>query len=199
MKIQNKLPKSNENLHKALLDKGWVLIKEPQNMNMAAFLSIPFMIINALISIEVINIFSGISLEEFGFKEGTLTITVNWGIFIFLFFLVIFHEILHLILIPNFLKSEKTFIGLTWFGGFVVTEEEIVKSRYILITIAPFVIISIILPIMLGGLGLLTPILKMLILLNAVSSSVDILIFLLILKQVPNNVINKKQLKYGAI
>ena len=101
------------------------------------------------------------------------------------------HELIHLILIPNVVKSEKTYIGFTLFGGFVITEEEISKSRYILITIAPFVIISIILPLVLGSLGLLTVTLKFLIILNAMASSVDLLNFLLIIKQVPENAILK--------
>ena len=101
------------------------------------------------------------------------------------------HELIHLILIPNFVKSEKTYIGFTLFGGFVITEEEISKSRYILITIAPFVIISIILPLVLGSLGLLTVTLKFLIILNAMASSVDLLNLLLIIKQVPKNAILK--------
>ena len=93
-------------------------------------------------------------------------------------------------LIPNFVKSEKTYIGITLFGGFVLTEEEISKSRYVLVTIAPFVIISIILPLVLGSLGLLTTTLKFLIILNAMASSVDLL-NLLVIKQVPKNALLK--------
>lgn len=50
--------------------------------------------------------------------------------------------------------------SMTVAGGVVATEEEILKSRYIFITIAPFMIISIILPLILGVFGLLTPTLK---------------------------------------
>lgn len=101
--------------------------------------------------------------------------------------LLVFHELLHLIFIPNFIKSEKTYIGLTLYGGFVITEEEISKSRYIFITLAPFIIISIILPLIIGVFGLLTPTLKFLIILNSMASSVDILNLLLIIKQVPKS------------
>jgi hypothetical protein len=187
MKIQNKLPRYNESLHVELIKNEWIPMKEPKNLISAIFLSIPLMIINALISIGVINIFSTISLKEFGLTSDSISITINLGIIFLIVLLVILHELLHLIFIPNFIKSEKTLIGLTLFGGFVTTEEEISKSRYLFITIAPFIIISLILPLILSFFGILTSTLKFLILLNSIASSVDILNLLLIIKQVPKN------------
>jgi hypothetical protein len=187
MKIQNKLPKYDESLHLELIKSEWIPLKEPKNLISAILLSIPLMISNALISLGIINIFSTISLKEFGLTSDSisLTININLGIIFLLVLLVLLHEILHLIFIPNFIKSEKTLIGFTLFGGFVTTEEEISKSRYILITATPFIIISIILPLILSFFGLLTSSLKFLILLNSIASSVDILNLLIILKQVP--------------
>ncbi|WP_246055223.1 DUF3267 domain-containing protein [Pseudalkalibacillus caeni] len=104
-----------------------------------------------------------------------------------IFLLVVIHELLHLVFIPDFLKSKSTSVGLTIFGGFVYTEEEISKPRYILVTIAPFIILSVALPLFLGGLGWLTPTLKFVILLNALASSVDILNLIILLTQVPKN------------
>lgn len=193
MKIQNKLPKYDESLHLELIKSEWIPLKEPKNLISAILLSIPLMISNALISLGVINIFSTISLKEFGLTSDSisLTININLGIIFLLVLLVLLHEILHLIFIPNIIKSEKTLIGFTLFGGFVTTEEEISKSRYILITATPFIIISIILPLMLSFFGLLTSSLKFLILLNSIASSVDILNLLIILKQVPKKGIIK--------
>ncbi|WP_308221932.1 DUF3267 domain-containing protein [Lysinibacillus sp. BPa_S21] len=85
------------------------------------------------------------------------------------------------------MKSEKTAVGLTLFGGFVMTEEEISKSRYLFITVAPFIILSIIFPLVFSAFGLLTTTLKFLIILNSMGSSVDLLNLLLIMKQVPKN------------
>ena len=187
MKIINKLPESNQHLHLDLIKNGWVPMKEPKNLLTAILLSIPFMIVGAIISIGIINIFSFISLNDFGLTSNSISITINLGIIILLVLLIILHELLHLIFIPNFIKSEKTYLGFTLFGGFVITEEEILKSRFIFITIAPFMIISIILPFLLGVMGLLTPTLKFLIILNSMASSVDILNLLLIIKQVPNH------------
>ena len=187
MKILNKLPKSNQNLHVDLINNGWIPMKEPKNLTSAILLSIPLMIVASMISIGVINIFSSISLRDFGFTSGGISITINLSVILGIVLLLIIHELLHLMFIPNFMKSEKTSVGLTLFGGFVITEEEISKSRYIIITIAPFLIISIIFPLILSVLGLLTTTLKFLIILNAMGSSVDLLNLLLIMKQVPKN------------
>ncbi|MFE6169565.1 DUF3267 domain-containing protein [Viridibacillus arvi] len=187
MKILSKLPKSNPRLHLELIKNSWIPMKEPKNLTSAILLSTPLMIVAAIISIGVINIFSSISLSDFGLTPDAISITINLSSIFWLILLLIIHELLHLIFIPNFTKSEKTYVGFTLFGGFVITEEEISKSRYIFITIAPFIIISIILPLILSAFGLLTTTLKFLIILNSMASSVDILNLLLIFKQVPKN------------
>ena len=191
MKILRKIPNHDPSMHLELVNNKWIPMKEPKNLISAILVSIPLMIIAASISIGIINVFSSIPLSYFGLKPDGITFTINLSIFLWLFLLIVMHELIHLILIPNFVKSEKTYIGFTLFGGFVITEEEISKSRYILITIAPFVIISIILPLVLGSLGLLTVTLKFLIIVNAMASSVDLLNLLLIIKQVPKNAILK--------
>ncbi|MCL1701565.1 DUF3267 domain-containing protein [Lysinibacillus sp. Bpr_S20] len=187
MKILNKLPKSNPNLHVELINNGWIPMKEPKNLISAILLSIPLMIVASMISIGIINIFSSISLRDFGFTSGGISITINVSVILGIVLLLIIHEILHLIFIPNFMKSEKTAVGLTLFGGFVITEEEISKSRYLFITVAPFIILSIIFPLVFSAFGLLTTTLKFLIILNSLGSSVDLLNLLLIMKQVPKN------------
>ncbi|MGE7947975.1 DUF3267 domain-containing protein [Lysinibacillus sp. NPDC093688] len=187
MKILNKLPKRNPNLHVDLIKNGWIPMKEPKNLISAILLSIPLMMIASMISIGIINIFSSIFLSDFGFSSGAITITINFSIILWLVLLMSIHELLHLIFIPNFMKSEKTSVGLTLFGAFVITEEEISKSRYIFITVAPFIILSIILPLILSVFGLLTTTLKFLVILNAMGSSVDLLNLLLIMKQVPKH------------
>jgi hypothetical protein len=191
MKLVNKLPKSDQRLHVDLIKSDWVPMKEPKNLMSAILLSIPLMIVAAMISIGIITIFSSISFSDFGMTSDSISISINLGIIFWIVLLVILHELLHLIFIPHFIQSKKTYIGLTLFGGFVVTEEEISKSRYIFITIAPFMIISIILPLLLGVFGLLTPTLIFLIILNSMASSVDLLNLLLIIKQVPQHAILK--------
>ncbi len=82
MKIQNHLPRFNEDLHLELIENGWKPLKEPGSLAVSFLLSIPFMIINMLIAIGAINIFSTISFEEFGFTPDSLTITINFGFII---------------------------------------------------------------------------------------------------------------------
>ncbi|WP_226526874.1 DUF3267 domain-containing protein [Metabacillus niabensis] len=196
MKILKKLPKSKESIHMDLIRNGWVPMKEPKNVGNAILLSVPLMLVNAMITIGVINIFSTISLNDFGLTSDSFTLTINLSVILWLFLLLVLHEFLHLVFVPKFIESDKTFVGITMFGGFVITEEEISKSRYILITIAPFIIISVILPLLLSVFGLLTPTLKFLILLNSLASSVDMLNLLLIMKQIPKNAILKSNGPY---
>ena len=65
------------------------------------------------------------------------------------------------------------------------TTEKIGKGRFLLITVAPFVVFSILPAIVLGLADLLNGFLLFLIFLNAFSSSVDILNTVLIAIQVP--------------
>lgn len=187
MKIQNKLPKFSESRHEELMNNGWHPLKEPQKTSTAILLSVPLMFLCALISIGAITLFSELTLSEYGWTNETFTITIDFRIIFGLIILLIIHELLHLMFIPNFLQSEKTYVGVTIFGGFVVCEEKLSKVRFICISLAPFVTLSILLPLVLGFAGLLTPLLKFLIIFNAIGSSVDLLNLLLVLKQVPNN------------
>lgn len=188
MKIikRKQLPEFDEKLHQELIKNGWVPLKEPGSIAEAIIFSVPFMITNLFIAVMAIRIFSTVSLEEFGFTPDSFSITINLGVIVALILIIIIHELLHLIFIPNFTSSTKTYVGPAIFGGFVYTEEEIKKSRYILITVAPFITVSIILPIILGFCGILTSPLKLLILLNAMASSVDMLTLLIVIMQVPN-------------
>ncbi|WP_284141550.1 MULTISPECIES: DUF3267 domain-containing protein [unclassified Virgibacillus] len=187
MKIKIGIPKVDNKKHIKLLENGWNPLKEPKSVGRAILLSIPLMIFNAFITVGVIEIFSSISLKEFGIDptSDSLSISINLVGIVSLFLLIVIHELLHLVFIPNFIESKKTFIGFTLFGGYVLTEEVMSRSRYLLITISPFVIISIFLPILFSLLGILTPAFKIIILVNAMASSVDILNLILLFVQVP--------------
>ena len=187
MKIINKLPEYNESRHEELLNDQWNPLKEPQKVSTAILLSVPLMFLGALVTIGIIKLFSDFSLSDFGWTDNTFTLTIDFGIIFGLITLLIIHELLHLVFIPNFLRSEKTYVGVTTFGGFVVCEEEISKTRFICISLAPYILLSVLLPTILGLLGLLTPLLKFLIIFNALGSSVDLLNLLLVWKQVPRD------------
>jgi hypothetical protein len=151
--------------------------------------AIPLMILSVLPSLKIFDIFSPFSLADFGITPSQISITIDLQdlvYFIGLSVVIIFiHELLHLIFVPGFLTSDKAFLGITYFGGFAYSEEVLSKARFILILLAPFVVISILLPGILGALNLLNPLVKFVILSSAMGSGVDMLTLVLVLIQVP--------------
>ncbi|GGF13875.1 hypothetical protein GCM10010954_10790 [Halobacillus andaensis] len=186
MKLTTKLPEFNEQHHQQLIEKGWTPLKEPKKLITSILLSIPFMIINVIIAIGVIHFSAGIYFRDFGIDSSSFTITINLMSLVLFFVLLIIHEGIHLIFVPNFKKSDRTFVGVNWLVGFVYTEQSMTKRRFLLIALAPFLILSIVLPFILGALGLLTSTFKLLIIINAAASSVDLLSSSLVGIQVPN-------------
>jgi hypothetical protein len=95
------------------------------------------------------------------------------------------HELLHLAFIPGFIRSDKTYLGIVYAGVYVSTEEVLTRKRFIIISLVPFIVLSILLPLVLGAAGMLGSGLVLLALLNALGSSVDILGLLLVITQSP--------------
>lgn len=186
IKIKHKIPEFSSERHVQLIRDHWTVLREPENFVSTLVLSIPLMAVNLFITLVTIDLFIPISSSIFGIDATAISININFGVIAVLIAIVVIHELLHLAFIPGFSSSEKTYLGITYFGGFVYSEENISKMRYVLITIAPFVSISILLTIVLGSLSLLTPCIMSLIVLNSMASSVDILTLVLILYQVPS-------------
>jgi hypothetical protein len=187
MIIRNRFPRVDSERHQYLLDNQWTLVKGPKSIALTILLSIPLMFLNAFIAFWIIRTFDSITFEEFGIGSDSVDIPFNLVYLLgFVLILIISHELIHLVFMPNFIKSKKTYIGLTYFGGYVYSEEIVTKIRFIIMIIAPFFIISIILPIILSFFGLLTTFIKLIVLANAASSAVDILSLILILIYVPS-------------
>ena len=55
MKIQFRLPKFDDDSHAALIERGWIPLREPTNLVVAILLSIPLMVIAVLISVGIIS------------------------------------------------------------------------------------------------------------------------------------------------
>lgn len=185
MKIISKIPATNPQRHEELTGDGWVALKEPQSLMAAIAVSIPLAVLNLVLTIGIFWLFQPFRMRDFGFGQDGFSISISLPAIIGLLLLVAVHEMLHLLMVPNFASSDKTYAGITYWGGFVYTEEEIPRSRYLLITIMPFVIISMLLPLVLGTAGLLTNTAMALILLNSMASSVDMLTTILIATQAP--------------
>jgi len=158
MVYSKKIPPSDSNLSMTLLDNGWVKIKEPQNLFITVMISIPFMIINAAILIlfvPPIKIPLSEILEQLDNGGFTFVIDIKLLLYIVAFFVfLVAHELLHAVFIPDFIKSRKTFWGITPYGGFVSTTEELSKLQFFLISITPFVALSVILPLIFSFLGI---------------------------------------------
>jgi len=183
MKIKNGYPKFNEELHEKLLKDGWRELKEPRSFKSLVVLSIPFIIINVLIGQLIMGMFT----QDY-ILSGTITSEQFLELFVFIpIVLIVVHELIHLIFIPNFIKSENTYIGLTSFGGYVYTKEAVTKYRFCLVSLAPFVFLSIILNAILGTLGLSNAPLIAFIFFNSIGSSADIFGLTLVLLQVPKD------------
>ncbi len=190
MRYIKKIPPKDENFSNILISNGWKKIKEPPNLVMATLLSIPFMIINGIISI-IIAFYLYTPLKEllnsnpgFGITFTLDLVTLLYVVIIFLFMTI--HEFIHACFIPNVLKSDKTYWGINGFFGFVCTTEKIKKSRYIIISIMPLILLSIILPFILNIFGLLNWFTLFLCLINSMGSCVDCLNVCIVGIQVPN-------------
>lgn len=190
MKYTKHLPKTDKNLSNQLLIDGWKKIKEPSNLTLATLLSIPFMLFCSIVFSKLIfyinpeskNFFKITNCISFTIQLNLKTLIFLAGIYLF----TLLHELIHAIFISNALKSDKVYFGVRLFYGFVHTTEKISKFLFIIISIMPFILLSIVFPILLNIFGLLNKYTLFLCLLNALGSSVDFLNVFLILTQVPN-------------
>jgi len=81
MKIIYKLPKTNREKHLSLIDNKWVLLKEPKNTVIAILLSIPLMILCTFITLQIIKIFTDISLGDYGISINPINIRIEFNLF----------------------------------------------------------------------------------------------------------------------
>jgi hypothetical protein len=170
-----------------LIASHWVKLKEPGNMLTAILASIPFMALNATITLLIAGMFVPVSFEYFGIAGTLFSFQIDLLPLLFsVLGILVAHELIHLLCIPDFIRSDTTYIEIMYVGGFVYTEEQLTRTRYIITSLAPFITISLILPFILGMLNLLSPLIIGVLLLNSLGSSVDILIALLVLIQVPS-------------
>lgn len=189
MKYTKKLPTADKKLSNQLLDEGWKKIKEPSNLTLATLISIPFMFFSAFIFFRLIFYINPSLKEIFNIGDSiSFTIQFNLKTLMFLIGIYLFmllHEMIHAIFIPNALNSNKVYFGIRALYGFVYTTEKISKCRFLIISIMPFFLLSIILPILLNTLGMMNGYTILLCLINALGSCVDLLNICLILIQVP--------------
>ncbi len=186
MKYIRAIPPTNPILKKQLLEEGFRPLKEPNNLITAILSSMPFMIVNVMLCygfLRIINPQATASIHNL-LTASSWAFTIRFDYVIWLYALIVFHEVLHLVFIPNFLRSDDTFWGIKPWGGFVFTSQPLSKRRFLMVTLAPFVFLSIFLPAVLSVLGVLEGFILFLILMNAAASSVDVLNVFIIMTQV---------------
>lgn len=165
----------------------WVKLEEPKNMLTVILASIPFMALNFIITLLIAGMFVPVSPEYFGIAGTSFSFQIDFlPLVAGVLGILVAHELIHVLCIPDFIRSDTTCMGVTYVGGFVYTEELLTRTRFIIISFAPFIVISLILPLLLGMLNLLSPLIIGVLLLNSLGSSVDILIAVLVLIQVPS-------------
>ncbi len=187
IRITRSIPAGDTQKQLALTASPWVKLKEPGNFLTVILASVPFMALNTMITLLIAGVFVPISFEYFGIAGNSFSYQINLLTLVpGIVGILVAHELIHLLCIPDFIRSDTTYIGITYGGGFVYTEEQLTRTRYLLISFAPFIAISIILPVILGMLNLLSPVIIGVLLLNSMGSSVDILMALNVLIQVPS-------------
>jgi len=190
IRIASRIPDADKQKEQELISGLWVKLKEPGNSLTAILESIPFMALNATITLLIAGMFVPVSPGYFGMTGASFSFQLDLPVLLVLVSgvlgILVTHELIHLLCIPDFLRSDTTTLGITYGGGFVYTEEKLTRTRYLIISFAPFIILSLVLPFVLGILNLLSPLIIGILLLNSLGSSVDILIALHILIQVPS-------------
>lgn len=190
MKYIKNLPSTDKKISEKLILDGWARLKEPSSITKTILFSFPLMIINGIIAITI-SFYLHPDIKNI-LNRNTFSISIKLDLFsliyigIFILFMII-HEFIHASFIPNGLKSDKVYWGINGVFAFVYTTEIIKKSRYIIISIMPLILLSIVLPFILKLLGLLNGFTIALCVINAMGSSVDCFNILLILKQVPKD------------
>lgn len=190
LRFSKRIPEFKKHKDDYLMSKGFKRLKEPNSLKQAVGVSLPIMILLGIIIFAMLHWISPFSLKDFGIDIDTAEFSIQLNLILVIFSIILLtcvHEILHVIFIPNFIKSKEVIIGLTWFGGFVFCEKEILKKQFLLVSLAPLIVISFIIPLLLNILGMLSLTIKLLAILNAAASGVDVLSFLLVLKQIPKD------------
>jgi hypothetical protein len=96
------------------------------------------------------------------------------------------HEVLHALFLPNGLKSKKTYWGFKAGNIFIYSEEVMGRTRFMLVSFAPYLLLSILLPTAFAGIGVNSGVVQAIAILNAGGACIDILNALIVWHQVPS-------------
>lgn len=190
MQYIKQIPLENKEKTKELSESGWLRLKEPNGISAAVLYSLPIAFLLMFMNGVWLYLITPV-VKEFVHSEGLMVefqinitkyLVYIGGVFLFLFL----HEMVHALFIPDVVHSRKTYWGLNGLFGFVYTEEKISKSRFVLISVMPLVVLSFLFPVLLSLAGISNWFVVFLCILNAGGACVDIFNMILILVQVPS-------------
>jgi len=188
MKFRLGKPPINENINLSECN----LLKEPKSLIVTQIVTLPIGLICVGLIFFILHYFKGINLPKFGVE------------YILAYFLMIpLHEMIHALCYPGGLLSKDTVIGC-WpdmFIFYAYNSRVLKRNRYLLVYIAPFIVLSIIPTIIMLFLDFKSDLLLLIVLFNALGSCVDIFSCVLILLQVPKEglVVNSEEKTYWKV
>jgi hypothetical protein len=153
-----------------------------------------------LISLFLLVCFSLILDNSDSSNQGLITISSSnwWQLPLVMVFFVPLHELLHAVCHPGAGMSNKTIIGIQPknFSIFTHYEDSMTRTRLLVTVIMPFIVLSIVPIAVLSffqmSLGMeMVSLLILLSIFNGMASSADIMVFTLVLFQIPNHAITK--------
>ena len=189
MKYIKKIPHENEKNTKELLKNGWKVLKEPSSLGIKIAIAMPISIILMFVTLFYFGL---LFPENMTFlKSGNIFIEfrIDFKVLFYIAGILIYtflHELIHALTIPNAIHSKKTYLGINGFFGFVYSEEEIKKKRFILVSVMPLLILSFGVPLLCKIFGYYHWYVLLLSIINAGGACVDIFNVILIAKQVPS-------------
>lgn len=188
MKFIKKIPPEDEKRSEELAQHGYRKLKEPKSVGAAIAISLPLSMVLMVLA-GFWCYFLNPSFFDFMSEEGmSIVLTFNLSSILYLAGMVLcllVHELIHAIFIPKVWRSEKTYWGFNGLFGFVYTEEELTKERFLLVSIMPLILISFVFPVILNALGIWSHYLIFLSVFNAGGACVDLLNMVLVTAQVP--------------
>jgi len=175
----------------------WFSIHQP-GFALKQMLAFPVAI---LISLFLLVCFSLILDNSDSSNQGLIVFSSSnwWQFLLVVVFFVPLHELVHALCHPESGMSDKTIIGIQLknFSIFTHYTDSMTRTRLLVTTIMPFILLSIVPIIVISFFQILSlstemiPLLVFMSIINGMASSADIMVFTLVLFQIPNHAITK--------
>ena len=164
-------------------DQGWIPLREPGSIKIQLY-AIPITVLVAL-TVQLGFWVAGVDVSPLSkLKNIPIALVLFLGI-------IPIHELLHLLCFPKFGFNKKSTIGF-WpsrFAAYVSYNGSLPRNRYILISVCPFIVISVI-PLLISVLEPDLPILIVAVsYLHSLLCGADLIGVLLFVRQIPSNAI----------